>query len=85
MEVCCHGAGPHPAVRVHGRVHHRHAGGVRWTADGAQHAVVRTPALKDSGSPAEGAPHRGGLLLSLQFTFSSYTSFVYDAVHVADE
>ena len=55
MEVRCHGDGPHPAVRVHGRVHHRHAGRVCGTAVGAEHAVGRTPPLKASG-PTEEEP-----------------------------
>lgn len=30
VEVRRHGSGPHPALRVHGRVHHRDARRLRW-------------------------------------------------------
>lgn len=41
VEVCCHGVGPHPAVRLHGCVYHRYPGRVCWKTHRAQHAVVR--------------------------------------------
>lgn len=39
MEIRRHGFGPHPALRVHGRVHHRDGGRLCWEAHRAQHAV----------------------------------------------
>lgn len=39
MEVCGHGVGSYPSVRVHGCVYHRHVGCVRRAADRAQYAV----------------------------------------------
>lgn len=39
MEVRRHGFGPHPALRLHGRVHHRDALRLRREAHRAQHAV----------------------------------------------
>lgn len=39
MEIRCHGFGPHPALRLHGRVHHRDGGCLCWEAHRAQHGV----------------------------------------------
>lgn len=39
VEIRRHGFGPHPAVRVHGRVHHRDVGRLCWEAHRAQHPV----------------------------------------------
>lgn len=39
VEIRRHGFGPHPALRVHGRVHHRDFGRVCREAHRAQHAV----------------------------------------------
>lgn len=39
VEIRCHGFGPHPALRLHGRVHHRDGGCLCWEAHRAQHAV----------------------------------------------
>lgn len=39
VEIRCHGFGPHPALRVHGRVHHRDGGRLRREAHRAQLAV----------------------------------------------
>lgn len=39
VEIRGHGPGPHPALRVHGRVHHRDGGRLCWEAHRAQHAV----------------------------------------------
>lgn len=36
VEIRCHGFGPHPALRVHGRVHHRDGGCLCWEAHRAQ-------------------------------------------------
>lgn len=41
VEVCCHGLGPRPAVRLHGGVHRRHTGRLRRETHRAQHAVER--------------------------------------------
>lgn len=43
VEVRRHGSGPHPALRVHGRVHHRDARRLRWETHRAQHAVEARP------------------------------------------
>lgn len=39
VEIRCHGFGPHPPLRVHGRVHHRDGGRLCWEAHRAQHGV----------------------------------------------
>lgn len=39
VEICRHGFGSHPALRVHGRVHHRDVGRLCWEAHRAPHAV----------------------------------------------
>lgn len=50
MEICRHGFGSHPALRVHGRVHHRDVGRLCWEANRAQHAVeVSTKGTKQKG------------------------------------
>lgn len=51
VEVRCHGFGPHPAVRVHGRLHHRDGGRLCWTTHWTQH-VVEDPRHDASVSPA---------------------------------
>lgn len=43
VEVRCHGFGPHPALRVHGRVHHRDTCRLCWETHRAQHAVGARP------------------------------------------
>lgn len=46
VEVRCHGFGPHPALRVHGRVHHRDGRRLCRETHRAQHAV-EAPATQE--------------------------------------
>lgn len=46
VEVRCHGFGPHPALRVHGRVHHRDGRRLCRETHRAQHAV-EAPATRE--------------------------------------
>lgn len=47
VEVCCDGFGPHPALCVHGCVHHRDACRLCWKTHWAQHAVEAWPINED--------------------------------------
>lgn len=52
VEICRNGSGPHPALRLHGRLPRRHAGCVCWKTHRAQHGVKPPTGNGSSASTA---------------------------------
>lgn len=61
VEICRNGSGPYPALRLHGRLPHWHAGRLCWKTHRAQHGVKavngnRSPARNASKAEKGGGP-----------------------------
>lgn len=54
VEICRNGSGPHPALRLHGRLPRRHVGCLCWKTHRAQHGVKPPTGNVSSASTTTG-------------------------------
>lgn len=54
VEICGNGSGPHPALRLHGRLPRRHVGRLCWKTHRAQHGVRAPTGNGSSASTTTG-------------------------------